>query len=33
MQGEDKAGADRVLKAMLQMKRIDVAKLEEAYKG
>ncbi len=33
MEGEDKAGADRVLKAMLQMKRIDVAKLEVAYKG
>ncbi len=31
--GPDKAGADRALKAMLQMKRINLAKLEEAYKG
>jgi predicted 3-demethylubiquinone-9 3-methyltransferase (glyoxalase superfamily) len=27
----DKAKADRVMKAMLQMKKIDVSKLEEAY--
>src|SRR5689334_13629141 len=29
----DRAKADRVMKAMLQMKRIDIAALERAYKG
>ncbi len=31
MSDPDKAKADRVLQAMMQMKKIDVAKLEEAY--
>lgn len=29
----DKAGADRVMKAMLQMVKIDIAALEAAYRG
>jgi predicted 3-demethylubiquinone-9 3-methyltransferase (glyoxalase superfamily) len=29
----DRAGAQRVMKAMLEMTKIDVAKLEEAYEG
>jgi len=31
LNGPDKAGADRAMQAMLQMKKIDIAKLEEAY--
>jgi predicted 3-demethylubiquinone-9 3-methyltransferase (glyoxalase superfamily) len=30
---KDRAKADRVMKAMLQMKKIDIAALERAYKG
>ncbi len=30
---KDKAKADRVLQAMLQMKKIDIAGLEKAYDG
>lgn len=33
MNDPDKAKADRVMQAMLQMKKIDVAGLEKAYKG
>ena len=33
LSGSDKAGADRALQAMLQMKKIDIEKLEAAYKG
>ena len=29
----DPAKANRVMQAMLQMKKIDIAKLEQAYKG
>ena len=29
----DRAGAERVMKAMLEMTKIEVAKLEEAYEG
>jgi len=31
--GPDPEGAARAMKAMLQMTKIDVAKIEEAYKG
>lgn len=31
LEGEDKAGADRAMQAMLQMKKIDIAALEAAY--
>ncbi|HTI29997.1 MAG TPA: VOC family protein [Methylomirabilota bacterium] len=31
--GPDRQGAARAMKAMLQMTKIDVAKIEEAYKG
>ncbi len=30
---KDKAKSDRAMQAMLQMKKIDIAKLEEAYNG
>ena len=33
MESDDRAAAERATKAMLQMTKIDVAKLEEAYKG
>jgi predicted 3-demethylubiquinone-9 3-methyltransferase (glyoxalase superfamily) len=33
LNGADKEGAARVMKAMLEMTRIDVARLEEAYEG
>lgn len=33
LNGPDRQGAARAMKAMLQMTKIDVAKLEEAYKG
>jgi predicted 3-demethylubiquinone-9 3-methyltransferase (glyoxalase superfamily) len=33
MQDEDTEKAGRVMKAMLQMKKIDIAKLQEAYDG
>ena len=31
LQDEDRERADRVMQAMLQMGKIDIAKLEEAY--
>ncbi|HSM95138.1 MAG TPA: VOC family protein [Rhizomicrobium sp.] len=31
--GPDRKRADRAMKAMLQMKKLDIAKLEEAYNG
>ncbi len=31
--GTDKAGRERAMKALLQMKKLDIAKLEEAYHG
>lgn len=31
--GSDKAGAQRAMQAMLQMRKIDIAKLQEAYQG
>ena len=31
LQGEDKARAQRVMKAMLAMTRLDIAELERAY--
>ena len=33
MESDDRAAAERATKAMLEMTKIDVAKLEEAYKG
>ena len=33
LDGPDRAGAARVMKAMLEMTKIDVAKLQEAYEG
>ena len=33
LNGEDKAGAERATKAMLDMKKIDLAELERAYKN
>jgi predicted 3-demethylubiquinone-9 3-methyltransferase (glyoxalase superfamily) len=33
LDGPDRAGAARVMKAMLEMTKIDVAKLREAYEG
>ena len=33
MEGGDQAAIDRVTQAFLQMKKFDIAKLEEAYKG
>lgn len=33
MSGDDPARADRVMGAMLQMKKIDVARLKQAYAG
>lgn len=33
LDGPDRDGAARVMKAMLEMTKIDVAKLEEAYEG
>lgn len=33
MESDDQAAAERATKAMLQMTKIDVAKLEEAFKG
>ena len=33
LESPDRDGAARVMKAMLEMTKIDVAKLEEAYKG
>jgi predicted 3-demethylubiquinone-9 3-methyltransferase (glyoxalase superfamily) len=33
LNGPDRAGAARVMRAMLQMTKIDVAKLEQAYDG
>lgn len=33
MQDEDKEAADRVMKAMLEMRKIDVPTLEKAYAG
>lgn len=33
LDGRDRAGAERVMKAMLEMTKIDVAKLQEAYEG
>jgi predicted 3-demethylubiquinone-9 3-methyltransferase (glyoxalase superfamily) len=33
MQDEDAAKSNRVMQAMLQMKKMDVAKLEEAYRA
>jgi predicted 3-demethylubiquinone-9 3-methyltransferase (glyoxalase superfamily) len=33
LQDEDSQKADRVMQAMLQMKKIDIAGLQEAYKG
>ena len=31
--GSDRNRADRAMKAMMQMKKLDIAKLEEAYNG
>ena len=31
--GPDREGANRALQAMLQMRKIDVAAIEKAYKG
>jgi predicted 3-demethylubiquinone-9 3-methyltransferase (glyoxalase superfamily) len=31
--GPDKAGRERAMKAMLQMKKLDIARLQEAYNG
>lgn len=31
--GADSAGRERAMKALLQMKKLDIAKLEEAYRG
>lgn len=33
MNGPDKAGSERAMAAMMQMKKIDIAALEKAYKG
>jgi predicted 3-demethylubiquinone-9 3-methyltransferase (glyoxalase superfamily) len=33
MQDEDKENANRVMQAMLQMTKIDIAKLQQAYDG
>ena len=33
LSGADKAGGERAMKAMLQMKKLDIAKLQEAYNG
>ncbi len=33
LNGEDKEKANRAMEAMLQMKKIDIAKLQEAYEG
>lgn len=33
MSGPDRAGADRAMKAMMSMRKIDVASLEAAYSG
>ena len=33
MQDEDKEKANRVMQAMLQMTKIDIAKLQQAYDG
>ncbi len=33
LQDEDSEKADRAMKAMLQMKKIDIAKLQEAHDG
>ena len=33
LNGEDKAGAARAMKAMLQMKKLDIAVLQNAYNG
>jgi predicted 3-demethylubiquinone-9 3-methyltransferase (glyoxalase superfamily) len=33
LDGPDRAGAARVMKAMLEMTKIDIAKLREAYEG
>jgi predicted 3-demethylubiquinone-9 3-methyltransferase (glyoxalase superfamily) len=33
LQDEDRERANRVMKAMLQMKKIDIATLEQAYRG
>jgi predicted 3-demethylubiquinone-9 3-methyltransferase (glyoxalase superfamily) len=33
LDGQDHAGAQRAMKAMLQMKKLDIAKLKQAYAG
>jgi predicted 3-demethylubiquinone-9 3-methyltransferase (glyoxalase superfamily) len=33
LDGKDHAGAQRAMKAMLQMKKLDIAKLKQAYAG
>jgi len=33
MTGSDTAGRERAMKALLQMKKLDIAKLQEAYNG
>jgi predicted 3-demethylubiquinone-9 3-methyltransferase (glyoxalase superfamily) len=33
LNGEDKAGAERATKAMLEMKKIDLQELQRAYFG
>jgi predicted 3-demethylubiquinone-9 3-methyltransferase (glyoxalase superfamily) len=32
-ESDDRPAAERAMKAMLEMTKIDIAKLEEAYKG
>jgi predicted 3-demethylubiquinone-9 3-methyltransferase (glyoxalase superfamily) len=32
-EGDDRAAAERAMKAMLEMTKLDIAKLEEAYRG